>query len=98
VILPWDNIDVHPDERGFEHFYGHLHTEVGYYPPFANNGGRDFQQNGVTINDDGYETFLLTDEASRHIRERDPEKPFFLYLPFLAPHTPLDAPQELLDK
>jgi arylsulfatase A-like enzyme len=49
----------HPNERCFEHFYGHLHTEVGYYPPFANKGGRDFQQNGVTINDDGYETFLL---------------------------------------
>ncbi|MBT3868223.1 MAG: sulfatase-like hydrolase/transferase, partial [Gammaproteobacteria bacterium] len=131
VILPWDNIGVHPDERflpeafldagyqtamvgkwhlghaqqsyhpnerGFEHFYGHLHTEVGYYPPFANKGGRDFQQNGVTINDDGYETFLLADEASRYIRERDPGKPFFLYLPFLAPHTPLDAPKELQDK
>ena len=131
VILPWDNIGVHPDERflpesfldagyqtamvgkwhlghaqqsyhpnerGFEHFYGHLHTEVGYYPPFANKGGRDFQRNGVTINDDGYETFLLADEASRYIRERDPEKPFFLYLPFLAPHTPLDAPKELQDK
>lgn len=131
VILPWDNIGVHPDERflpesfldagyqtamvgkwhlghaqqsyhpnerGFEHFYGHLHTEVGYYPPFANKGGRDFQRNGVTINDDGYETFLLADEASRYIRERDPQKPFFLYLPFLAPHTPLDAPKELQDK
>ena len=88
----------HPNERGFEHFYGRLHTEVGYYPPFANKGGRDFQRNGVTINDDGYETFLLADEASRYIRERDPEKPFFLYLPFLAPHTPLDAPKELQDK
>ena len=131
VILPWDNIGVHPDERflpesfldagyqtamvgkwhlghaqqsyhpnerGFEHFYGHLHTEVGYYPPFANSGGKDFQQNGVTINDDGYETYLLADEASRYIRERDPDKPFFLYLPFLAPHTPLDAPRELQEK
>ena len=131
VILPWDEIGVHPDEhfmpesflaagyqtamvgkwhlghsqqtyhpneRGFEHFYGHLHTEVGFYPPFANQGGTDFQRNGVTIDDDGYETFLLADEASRYIRERDVSKPFFMYMPFLAPHTPLAAPDELLRK
>ena len=131
VILPWDNIGVHPDERflpqafldagyqtamvgkwhlghaqqtyhpnarGFEHFYGHLHTEVGYYPPFANQGGKDFQRNGVSIDDQGYETFLLADEASRYIRERDASRPFFLYMPFLAPHTPLEAPQRLQEK
>ena len=45
----------HPNQRGFDHFYGHLHTEVGYYPPFANQGGIDFQKNGVTIDDQGYE-------------------------------------------
>lgn len=88
----------HPNNRGFEHFYGHLHTEVGFYPPFANQGGKDFQRNGVSIDDEGYETFLLADEVSRYIRERDKAKPFFLYMPFIAPHTPLDAPRELQDK
>jgi len=88
----------HPNERGFEHFYGHLHTEVGFYPPFSNQGGKDFQRNGVSINDDGYETFLLADEVSRYIRERNKQKPFFVYMPFLAPHTPLDAPEDLQKK
>ncbi|MBT5134743.1 MAG: arylsulfatase [Halieaceae bacterium] len=88
----------HPNERGFEHFYGHLHTEVGFYPPFANVGGKDFQINGVTADDEGYETFLLADEVSRYIRERDTQKPFFIYMPFIAPHTPLDAPAELQEK
>jgi len=131
VILPWNNIGIHPAERfmpqsfqqagyqtaivgkwhlghaqmtyhpnqrGFDHFYGHLHTEVGYFPPFANQGGRDFQRNGKSIDDQGYETFLLADEASRWIRERDPDRPFFLYVPFIAPHTPLDAPEDLKKK
>ena len=131
VILPWDNIGVHPDEhfmpqsfqgagyqtamvgkwhlghaqmtyhpnnRGFDHFYRHLHTEVGFYPPFANQGGKDFQLNGVSIDDDGYETYLLADEVSRYIRERDKNRPFFMYMPFIAPHTPLDAPKELQEK
>ncbi|MBR9911113.1 MAG: sulfatase-like hydrolase/transferase [Gammaproteobacteria bacterium] len=90
----------HPNQRGFEHFYGHLHTEVGFYPPFSLAGGKDFQQNGVSIaaTAEGYETFLLADEVTRYIRQRDKQKPFFVYLPFIAPHTPLDAPQELQDK
>ena len=90
--------NFHPNQRGFDHFYGHLHTEVGYFPPFSNQGGIDFQKNGVTINDDGYETFLLGKEASQWIKSRDTQKPFFMYVPFLAPHTPLEAPDNLVKK
>ncbi|MBT8139918.1 MAG: arylsulfatase [Gammaproteobacteria bacterium] len=96
--LGHSQMTFHPNNRGFDHFYGHLHTEVGFYPPFSNQGGKDFQRNGVSINDEGYETFLLGDEVSRYIRERDKGKPFFVYMPFIAPHTPLDAPQNLQDK
>ena len=39
----------HPNQRGFDYFYGHLHTEVGYFSPFSNQGGIDFQRNGKTI-------------------------------------------------
>jgi arylsulfatase A-like enzyme len=88
----------HPNQRGFDHFYGHLHTEVGYFPPFSNQGGKDFQRNGESIDDQGYETFLLADEAVRWIKARNKEQPFFLYMPFIAPHTPLDAPEDLKAK
>ena len=87
-----------PRQRGFEHFYGHLHTEVKYFPPYTVLGGKDFQCDGKSINGHGYETFMLADEAVRWIRERDRKKPFFLYMPFVAPHTPLDAPDDLLKK
>jgi arylsulfatase A-like enzyme len=88
----------HPNQRGFDHFYGHLHTEVGFYPPFSNQGGKDFQRNGVSIDDQGYETFMLVDEAASWLGNRDKTRPFFVYVPFLAPHSPLDAPQEFQDK
>ena len=61
----------HPNERGFEHFYGHLHTEVGYFPPFASQGGRDFQRNGESIEGTQYETFTLAAEAERWLGARD---------------------------
>lgn len=88
----------HPNDRGFDEFYGHLHTEVGFYPPFANLGGKDFQRNGKSIDDEGYETYLLASETSKYIKNRDKSKPFFLYIPFLAPHEPLAAPEALKDK
>ena len=88
----------HPNSRGFDDFYGHMHTEVGYFPPFANLGGVDFQRNGETITDEGYETFLLANEATRWIKDRDTSKPFFLYMPFIAPHSPLEAPDNLVAK
>ena len=88
----------HPNRRGFDLFYGHLHTEVGYFPPFGNLGGKDFQRNGISIDDKGYETYLLAAEAVKWIGNRDKSKPFFLYVPFIAPHTPLDAPEDLKAK
>lgn len=87
-----------PRRRGFDHFYGHLHTEVGYFPPFGAQGGKDLQRNGETLDDEGWEPWLVSDEAVDWIRGRDKERPFFLYMPYLSPHTPLDAPQELQDK
>ena len=52
----------------------------------------------MSIDDQGYETYLLADEASRWIAERDKGRPFFLYVPFIAPHTPLAAPDDLTAK
>ena len=87
-----------PNARGFDEFYGHLHTETGFYPPFNMVGGKDFQRNGVSIDDQGYESYLLADHAEKWIKSRDKQRPFFMYMPFLAPHEPLQAPQALIDK
>jgi arylsulfatase A-like enzyme len=89
---------LHPNARGFDHFYGHLQTEVGYFPPFGILGGKDFQRNGESIDEEGYESDLLAEEAERWIRERDTSRPFFLYVPFIAPHEPLAAPEDLVEK
>ena len=96
--LGHSQVIFHPNQRGFSLFYGHLHTEVGYFPPFSNQGGKDFQRNGKSIDDQGYESYLLAAEARKWIENRDKSRPFFLYMPFIAPHTPLDAPQELKAK
>jgi arylsulfatase A-like enzyme len=40
----------------------------------------------------------LTSEAIKLIEQRKPEQPFFLYLPFYDPHTPIMAKPELIEK
>ena len=88
-----------PNSRGFDHFLGHLNTQIDYYD-YTVASGYDLQENGVSIKrEDQYMTDVHGAEAVRYIEElRDPEKPFFLYVPFLAPHSPMQAPEALENK
>jgi len=88
-----------PNSRGFDHFVGHLNTQVDYYTHGV-AGGYDLQENGKSIKREGeYATDIHGLEAAKYISElRDPDKPFFLYVPFLAPHTPIQAPDDLKAK
>ncbi len=88
-----------PNARGFDHFFGHLNTQVDFYEHTVAKG-YDLQENGKSIKREGtYLTDVHGDEAVRFINDiRDPNKPFFLYVPFLAPHTPMQAPEELKAK
>jgi len=85
-----------PNARGFDHFVGHLNTQVDFFEHSVAQG-HDLQENGTSIRREGdYATDIHGDEAVRYINDiRDPAKPFFLYVPFLAPHTPMQAPEEL---
>ena len=88
-----------PNARGFDHFYGHFNTDVDYFShSFA--GGYDFQENGKSVKHEGeYATDVHGDQAARYINTlRDPSKPFFLYVPFLAPHSPMQAKDEDIAK
>ena len=52
----------------------------------------------VTVGDDFYSSDYYTDTLLRYFHERpeDDDRPFFAYLPFQAPHWPLQAPAELI--
>ena len=89
----------HPNSRGFEHFFGHLNTQIDYYD-YTVAKGYDLQENGQSVQrPDSYATELHAAEAVKYLAEiRDPDKPFFLYVPFLAPHAPMQAPKALEQK
>jgi arylsulfatase A-like enzyme len=43
-------------------------------------------------------TDVLTEEAVGLIEDRDPKKPFFLYFPYYAVHTPIQGKPDLMEK
>jgi arylsulfatase B len=87
-----------PNAHGFEYFHGHLHTNTDYWK-HEREGAHDLQRNGETLSLTGeYLTHIQQAEAIRFIRDRDPEKPFLLYVPFTAPHSPMQAPEEAIKR
>jgi arylsulfatase A-like enzyme len=81
-----------PQNRGFDRFYGNVVGEVDYFT--RERGGLiDWQRDGTFLEEEGYYTDLIGDEAVRLIEAQDPSRPFFLYFASLAPHAPYEAPE-----
>jgi len=87
-----------PQGNGFEHFYGFLSSSVDYYKHTAKNGQADWQRDGKAVEEEGYSTYLLADDVVRQVKSRDKTKPFYIQLCMNAPHDPLSAPAELVQK
>ena len=100
----------HPLRRGFDEFYGFLHE--GHFflpPPYSGSTLRlrvkeplyDLEnpmlRGEEPIVEDKYLTDALTREAVATI-DRHRDKPFFLYLPFNAVHSPLQATLDDVDR
>lgn len=85
-----------PVDRGFDRYFGHLSGASSFFPPVSNTFRLDKEPYRPT-DPDWYSTDAMTDHALEFIEESHslaPEKPFFLYLAYNAPHNPLQAPKE----
>ena len=86
-----------PTKRGFDLQYGHYNGALDYFTHIR-NGGYDWHRNDRRNDDKGYATTLIGQEAARIIKQHDKAEPLFLYVPFNAPHTPIQAPQKYIDQ
>lgn len=87
-----------PGERGFDHFHGFLGDMMDDYYDHRRHGNNYLRLNGGVIEAEGHATDLFTDWSIDYLRSRaeEPERPFFLYLPYNAPHFPIQPPEEWL--
>jgi arylsulfatase A-like enzyme len=81
----------HPNGRGFDEYYGFCSGHWGNYfnPPLEHNG-RIVRGNGFVIDD-------FTDRAMAFM-EKNRSRPFFAYLPFNTPHSPMQVPDRWWNK
>jgi len=91
IFGKWD-LGVHrrflPTSRGFDEFYGLVNTGIDYYTHERYGVPSMFRNESLTEEDKGtYCTYLFEREALRFLDEHAGKEPFFLYVPFNAPHS-----------
>jgi arylsulfatase A-like enzyme len=86
-----------PRQRGFDYQYGPMIGELDYFT-HEEHGVVDWYRDNERVEEPGYTTTLLGNDAVRLIEKHDPKTPLYLYLAFNAPHTPYQAPPEYVDR
>ena len=83
-----------PTERGFDRFHGFLGDMMDSYTTHRRHGDNLMRLDTAEIDPEGHATDLFTDWAIAELEERarTPERPFFLYLAYNAPHFPIEPP------
>ncbi|PHQ35528.1 N-acetylgalactosamine-6-sulfatase [Rhodopirellula bahusiensis] len=77
-----------PTSRGFDDFYGFVNTGIDYFTHERYGVPCMVRNLEPTEEDKGtYCTYLFQREALRFLDEHAGEEPFFLYVPFNAPHN-----------
>ena len=93
------NAPQRPVDRGFDHFEGFLGDMMDDYYNHRRHGINYMRRGEEVIHPEGHATDLFTDWAVHYIDSRTVSTaPFFLYLAYNAPHTPIQPPEEWVTK
>ena len=97
-----DKTQNHPLKNGFDYFWGFISGARNYFynPNEVNrNSIRNVVENYSQTKFEGYLTDVLGEKAISFIdKNNQSNNPFFLFLSFNAPHTPMQAKEEVLEK
>lgn len=95
--LGHSDVKYHPLRRGFTEFMGHYNGAIDYFT-HEREGELDWHRDYDSNHDRGYSTDLIADAAADFIRQHAVDDgPFLCYVPFNAPHSPLQAKPEDLE-
>ena len=92
-----------PDKKGFDQYFTLIEGAMNYYnqwPWVKNQKPLQLTYNGEPYNtpENFYATTTFTDSAVAFLERHAFNQPFFMYLAYNAPHWPLHAPQEDIEK
>ncbi|MEM6688311.1 MAG: arylsulfatase [Planctomycetota bacterium] len=86
----------HPLNHGFTEFYGHYNGAIDYFSQ-ERFGQLDWHRNFESLREDGYSTDLIGNHAVEFIDSVATDRPFYMYIAFNAPHSPIQATRSDLD-
>ena len=88
-----------PNGRGFDYFKGFLCDMIDDYYKHRRHGINYFRENRKVIDPPGHATDLITEWGVDYVNDRKgKDTPFFMYLAYNAPHTPIQPPQDWFEK
>lgn len=88
-----------PTDRGFDLFHGYLGDMMDDYYNHRRHGINYMRYNTDAIQPEGHATDLFTNWAVNYIQDRSTSPaPFFLFLSYNAPHTPIQPPDEWVER
>lgn len=88
-----------PNDKGFDFFHGFLDDKMDDYYTHLRNNINFMRRNKDIISPEGHATDLFTNWAVDYIKSQENKQdPFFLYLAYTAPHTPLQPREDWLKK
>jgi arylsulfatase A-like enzyme len=88
-----------PNDHGFDFFHGYLGDMMDDYYTHRRHGINYMRRNTQAIAPEGHATDLFTTWAVDYIHERSASSaPFFLYLAYNAPHSPIQPPDTWLQR
>lgn len=93
--------DSWPKQRGFDHFYGTIIGAGSFYDPNTLTRGNENIEHEAKEDLDFFYTDAISDQAVNYIEEHQktaPDQPFFQYVAYTAPHWPLHAHEEDIEK
>ena len=93
--LGHSHVRYHPLSRGFTHYYGCYNGAIDYFTR-KREDELDWHRGHRPAREPGYATHLITKEAAAFIRACPADEPFFVYVPYNAPHSPLQVPDKYL--
>lgn len=94
IFGKWHNGAQYPNDpngQGFDEFVGFC---AGHWNNYFDT---KLQHNQKTIQSEGYLTDFLTDKAIQFI-EKNATQPFFCYIPYNTPHSPMQVADKYFDK
>lgn len=106
MVGKWDlgmDQEYRPATRGFDRSFALLEGGASHFREYFWREGVSYEDEGQALAledlpEDFYSTQFYTDRMLEYLQAGDPDRPWFGYLAYTAPHWPLQVPEDWLDR